>query len=74
MRGDCTTNGIESFWAGLKRGYMGTYHYMSKKHLSRYVDEFVGRQNVRQLDTADQMIKLVEGMENKRLRYKDLAA
>ena len=74
VRGDCTTNGIESFWAGLKRGYMGTYHYMSKKHLSRYVDEFVGRHNVRMLDTVEQMIKLVEGMENKRLLYRDLVS
>ena len=32
------TNGIESFWSMLKRGYHGTYHHMSAKHLDRYID------------------------------------
>ena len=33
------TNGVESFWSMLKRGHMGVYHKMSKKHLQRYIDE-----------------------------------
>ena len=40
------TNGAESFWALLKRGYHGVYHQMSKKHLHRYVSEFASRHNV----------------------------
>ena len=47
------TNGIESFWSLLKRGYYGTYHRMSAKHLNRYVTECAGRHNIRNLDTAD---------------------
>ena len=72
--GKVHTNGIESFWAMLKRGHKGTYHKMSNKHLGRYVDEFVGRHNKRPSDTIDQMGAIVQGMEGKRLRYKDLIA
>ena len=41
------TNGIESFWAMLKRAHKGVYHKMSFKHLHRYITEFAGRHNVR---------------------------
>ncbi len=44
VNGMAHTNGIESFWSMLKRGYHGTYHHMSAKHLQRYVTEFSGRQ------------------------------
>ena len=46
-------NGMESFWLMLKRAHKGTYHKMSEKHLDRYVNEFVVRQNVREQDTID---------------------
>lgn len=74
VREQAHTNGIESFWSMLKRGYYGIYHKMSPKHLNRYVAEFSGRQNVRNRDTIDQMASLVEDMEGKRLRYQDLIA
>ena len=68
------TNGVESFWALLKRGYYGTYHQISPKHLDRYVREFAGRHNVRDLDTMAQMVLLSQGMVGKRLRYRELVA
>ena len=55
------TNGIESFWATLKRGYHGTYHHVSEKHLSRYVAEFEGRHNSRPADTVKQIVSIVPG-------------
>ena len=72
VRNQAHTNGIESFWAMLKRGYNGTYHRMSKKHLERYVTGFAGRHNVRELDTIDQMAFLAKGMVGKKLPYKKL--
>ena len=65
-------NGMESFWAMLKRGYYGTYHRLSPFHLQRYVNEFAGRHNQRPMDTIDQMRLMVRGMEGKELRYRDL--
>ena len=74
VNGKAHTNGIESFWAMMKRGYNGVYHKMSVEHLGRYVNEFTGRHNVRKLDTIKQMESAVRGMEGKRLRYVDLIA
>lgn len=56
----------------LKRGYHGTYHYMSEKHLHRYVNEFAGRHNVRDFDTIEQMCKMVVNMEGRKLTFKEL--
>ncbi len=74
VRGQAHTQGIESFWAMLKRGYHGTYHQMSAKHLDRYVTEFAGRHNDREADTIDQLRRIVRGMVGKRLRYSELTA
>ena len=74
VKGDVHTNGIESLWSMLKRAHKGTFHKLSPKHLDRYVQEFAGRHNIRNLNTLDQMASVVHGMEHKRLRYEDLIA
>ena len=68
------TNGIESFWAVLKRAHKGTFHKLSPKHLDRYVREFSGKHNRRPLDTIEQMRSVVAGLIGNRLMYRDLIA
>ena len=55
--GDVSANGIESHWAVLKRGYIGVYHWMSVKHLPRYLREFCSRQNTRAMSLLDHWIR-----------------
>lgn len=63
-KGDIHTNTIESFWAIVKRGIIGQFHWVSKKYLNTYLDEFCYRYNARELDgsivfgmTLDRMLK-----------------
>jgi transposase len=47
VNGDVHTNGIESFWAQLKRSINGTFHHVSSRHLQKYLNEFAYRHNHR---------------------------
>ena len=48
--GDIHTNTIEGFWALLKRGLFGQFHWVSRRYLQRYIDEFCFRYNLRDAD------------------------
>jgi transposase-like protein len=70
------TNGIESVWAVLKRGYYGIYHQFTVKHMQRYVDEFAfrlseGNCGVHTMQRIDALIAKTDGV---RLTYKALTA
>ena len=52
VRGEVHTQGIESFWAILKRGLIGTYHHVDAGYLNQYVQEFGFRHNTRKINDA----------------------
>lgn len=65
-----TTNTVEAFFSLLKRGVIGTFHNVSRKHLHRYVAEFEFRWNSRTVDDGARLQAAIRGAEGKRLMYR----
>ena len=76
VKGMASTNGIESVWALLKRGYVGTFHHFTKKHIDRYVNEFAFRLSNCgcEIPTMERIDNIIKHSVNKRLTYKRLIA
>ena len=73
VRGDVTTNTIESYFSIFKRGMRGTYQHCSEKHLHRYLAEFQFRHNNRValgVNDTDRANELAKGIVGKRLTYR----
>ena len=58
--------------SGSEMAQKGFYHKISAKDLDRYVHEFAGQHNVRELDTIEQTGAAVDGIGGKPLMYRDL--
>lgn len=69
---EINTNTVESFFALLKRGHIGTFHYMSETHLDRYNDESTFRWNNRKVSDGQRLVNLMGQTGGKRLKYSDL--
>lgn len=67
------TNGIESVWALFKRQIIGTHHWLSPKHINRYLSEMTWRFNLREMDEGDRVNALLAQSAG-RLTYKALKA
>lgn len=75
VNGNVHTNGIEGFWAMFKRTYHGIYHWMSPKHLQRYLDESAYRFNRRGQEMQTVFDELVVNVAaSHKLPYKELIA
>ena len=59
-----STNTIEGFWGQFKRMVYGTYHYVSRRYMQRYIDEAVFRYNNRKLKGGDRFAALMENALN----------
>jgi len=67
-----STNAIENFWSHLKRGVNGIYHWISKKHAPKYVDEFTLRFNTRRHHERERFDLLLSSVAGKNLTYQKL--
>jgi transposase-like protein len=72
--GQVHTNGIENFWALLKRMLKGTYISIEPFHLARYIDEMVFRFNERGGTDRDRFVTAVGMISGKRLTYNELTS
>ncbi len=63
------TNSVESYFALLKRGIMGSFHSVSEAHLPRYLAEFDFRHNTRKISDSERADELLRGAKGKRLYY-----
>jgi len=66
-----TTNSAESSFSLLKRGVVGAFHHVSKKHLHRYLAEFDFRWNSRKTTDGERTVLAIGGVAGKRLKYRD---
>lgn len=73
-KGDITTNTIESSFALVKRGIIGTYHNVSREHLHRYLWQFDFVWNTRKLNDGERTIEAIRSAEGKRLMYRGTVA
>jgi hypothetical protein len=68
-KGDIHTNTIESSFALVKRGIIGTYHNVSREYLHRYLWQFDFVWNSRKMNDGERTVLAVKSAEGKRLTY-----
>jgi len=74
VNGIIHSNGIESFWALLKRSIKGTYIAIAPKHLQAYLDERAFAYNNREEHDLLRFMRAVSQAAGRRLTYKELVS
>ena len=64
------SNTVESSFSLLKRGIVGTFHHVGKRHLPLYLAEFDHRWNTREKTDGSRTVDGIKMAEGKRLIYK----
>jgi len=68
------TNGLENAWSLFKRQVDGIHHWISDKHLDRYLGEFAFRFSRRQMGEGSRVDALIADASGRRLTYRALIA
>lgn len=69
-REDIHSNTAESWNALLKRSIVGSFHHVSREHLSRYCDEVSFRWDRRSMNDTERTASAIQGGDGKRLTYR----
>jgi transposase-like protein len=68
---DVHSNTVEGVFSLIRRGMMGTFHSVSRKHLPNYLNEFQFRWNTRKMDDGQRVSAAIKAIDGKRLQYRE---
>jgi transposase-like protein len=68
---DVHSNTVEGVFSLIRRGVMGTFHSVSRKHLPNYLNEFQFRWNTRKMDDGQRVAQAIKAIDGKRLLYRE---
>ena len=68
---DIHSNTVEGVFSLIRRGMMGTFHSVSRKHLPNYLNEFQFRWNTRKMNDGQRVSAAIKQIDGKRLQYRE---
>lgn len=68
------TNTAESFNATIKRAIIGVWHWISVKHMDRYLKEIAARWNMRKMSRMERFDSILGSLAGDKLNWKGLTA